>query len=128
VDAISEKVRRFVEGNIESLEQLEILRVLAEDPGREWNSAALAGEVQTHPHAVPLHLTVLSERGLLTVTRRGTDLVCRYGPQTADLEDLVQQLLQSYKERPVTMIKVVSSRVSNPPRGFASAFRMGKGG
>src|SRR5688572_11806740 len=102
VDPFPEEIRRFLDGNVESVEQLEVLRVLGEDPAREWSAADLAGEVQATPEALAAHLAALHRRGLLVSTTRDAGLYCRYGPHTPELEGMLGRLLGLYRERPVT--------------------------
>ena len=120
-------IKTFLDGNIESIDQLEILRLLGENPERSWDVDSLASEVQTDPATVAAHLTAMSGRGLITVEIRGTEVLGRYGPAPA-LAELVARLLQLYKERPVTMIKMVYDRAKDPLRNFAEAFRIRKEG
>lgn len=126
VEPIPEEVKRFLEANIDSVDQLEILRVLGEDREREWAAADLARAVQTQPQAIGPHLAALKGRKLLTTQTRGTDLLCRYGPGTPELEALTDRLLQVYRERPVTMINIVYARAREVLKTFADAFRFKK--
>jgi hypothetical protein len=126
VDPFPEDLARFMDQNVESIDQLEILRVLGEDREREWDVGSLAGAVQARPQAVRAHLAAMQSRGLLTTMTRETGLACRYGAGTAELDHLVDRLLQMYKERPVTMIKMVYQRARDPLRAFADAFRIRK--
>jgi len=115
-----------MEANIESLDQLEILRVLGEAPGREWGAAELAREVQCSPGAAASHLAALQARGLVARAVRGSDVFGQYGPQSPELERLLAELLQLYRERPVTMIKLVYARPRGTLQTFADAFRIRK--
>jgi predicted ArsR family transcriptional regulator len=117
VEPFPEDVARFLDDHIESIDQLEILRVLGEDREREWDSVALAGEVQAEPEAVRAHLTAMHSRGLLRTTTQGVGLSCRYGAGTPELENIVGRLLQMYRERPVTMIKMVYDDAGPRPYG-----------
>ncbi|HWG44527.1 MAG TPA: hypothetical protein VN688_17240 [Gemmataceae bacterium] len=126
MDPIPEEVKRFVEANIDSVDQLEILRILGENPEKEWNAVALAREVQTQAQTIGTHLAALQGRGLLVVMTRGTDLFCRYGAGTPELENRMKQLLQVYRERPVTMINLVYARAKETLKTFAEAFRLKK--
>lgn len=65
-------------------------------------------------------------RGLLMTTMRGAAISCRYGAGTPQLEEMIGRLLQMYKERPVTMIKMVYDRADDPLRAFANSFRIRK--
>jgi DNA-binding MarR family transcriptional regulator len=126
VEPLPEEVKEFMEANIDSVDQLEILRVLGEDPHKEWRAPDLAREVQTQPDAIGPHLAALRSRGLLVTETRGTDLFCRYGPVSPEREAILTRLLQVYRERPVTMIKLVYARAKDPLKTFADAFRLKK--
>jgi hypothetical protein len=126
VELFPDEIRRFLDGYIESIDQLEILRLLGENPQREWPAAALAAEVQAEPAEVAAHLAAMRGRGLLAAETRGAETVGRYGPATPELNDLIGRLLQHYRERPVSMIKLVAARARDPLRNFADAFRLRK--
>ena len=126
MEPLPDDIRRFLDGNIETIDQLEVLRVLGEKPDREWTAALLATEVQADPQAVAAHVAALQGRGLLTSFQRGTELITRHGARTPELQVLVGRLLQLYRERPVTMIKMVYERAKDPLRTFADAFRLRK--
>lgn len=126
MEPLPDDIRRFLDWNIETIDQLEVLRVLGEKSDREWTAALLAAEVQADPQLVAAHAAALQGRGLLTAQQRGADLVIRYGARTPELQHLVDRLLQLYRERPVTMIKMVYERAKDPLRKFADAFRLRK--
>jgi hypothetical protein len=127
VYAIPEDIERFLSANIESIDQLEVLRVLGEQPGTEWCAADLAGEVQTGEQALGAHLAALLSRGLVTSVGQGPDQRWRHGARTSELEGLVGRLLQVYRERPVTLIKMVYAGAGARLRAFADAFRVREG-
>ena len=127
-DPFPEDVCRFLDSNIESIDQLEILRVLGEGPDREWTAAALAEEIQGPPAGMAAHLAALGGRGLVAAESRGGEAVCRYAPATPQVDAMVKRLLQCYRERPVSMIKLVYARAADPLRAFADAFRLRKEG
>ena len=60
-----EDMARFIETNIDSVDQLEILRILAADPQKEWGSATMGREAQIQPQTITLHLDVLDGLVLL---------------------------------------------------------------
>lgn len=125
-DPLSDDVRRFLDENVESLEQLEILRVLAEDPGRAWGATELAGAIQAEPATAAKHLTALGGRGLITLTTAGAEAAGRHGARTPELGAKVDALLAAYRQRPVTMIKLVYERANERLRAFSDAFRLRK--
>jgi hypothetical protein len=126
VERFPDEMRQFLDGTIESIDQLEILRLAGEDPSREWTAAALAAEVQADPATTATDVAALRSRGLLAAETRGPDVVCRYAPATPVLGDLAGRLLALYRERPVSMIKLVAARARDPLRNFADAFRLRK--
>lgn len=128
MEPIPEDIQRFMDGNLESLEQLEILRVLSENQSTEWTVPALARQVQSQAHHTAQHLAALQSRGLLTTVTTATEVCCRYGVATPDLENHLNRLLQLYKERPVTIIRMIYARKNQTLQAFADSFRMRKEG
>lgn len=126
MEPFPEELTRFMNDQVESIDQLEILRVLGEDPQKEWDSIALAAEVQSEPQAVRGHLAAMQARGLLQTMATGGALSCRFGVANPELERVVGLLLRMYRERPVTMIKMVYRRTKDPLRDFSDAFRIRK--
>jgi hypothetical protein len=127
VEPFPDDIRRFVDGNVESIDQLEILRVLGEDPAREWDAAGLAAAVQGSPTTVAADAAALHARGLIAAERRSMNaVVYRHGARDPDLAARLGRLLQLYRERPVTMIRLVYDRAKDPLRSFADAFRLRK--
>jgi hypothetical protein len=127
MEPLPEDVIRFLDSHVESIDQLEILRLLGESPDREWAVAALAKEIQSPADKVSADLAALAGRGLVGTELRGRETVCRYNPANPELNGQVQRLLQLYRERPVSMIKLVYARAADPLRAFADAFRLRKG-
>lgn len=128
MEPFPEEIVRFLDGNIESIDQLEILRLLGEDPTSYKSVTTLAEEVQADAQIVVAHAIAMRDRGLIHIETRDHETVCRYGPATPELASVAGRLLQLYKERPVSMIKLVYARSHDPLRTFAEAFRIRKGG
>jgi DNA-binding transcriptional ArsR family regulator len=126
VDPIPDDVRRFLDENIESIEQLEILRVLAETPALAKSADDLATEVQATPAAVAVHLVALNGRGLLAVSEQDGRPFGRHGPHTPDHAEKLGRMLQHYRERPVSMIKLVYARPVKRLKAFTDAFKLKK--
>lgn len=129
MEPFPEDVARFLYDHVESIDQLEILRVLGEERDKQWSSDDLAAAVQAEPRSVRSHIDAMHSRGLLEkIIGPEARLSCRYGPRTVELENMVARLLQIYRERPVSMIKLVYERAKDPLRAFADAFRFRKEG
>ncbi|MEX0586192.1 MAG: hypothetical protein WD176_06090 [Pirellulales bacterium] len=96
MDPIPGNIVRFMQANIESLEQLELLRVLSEQPDREWEMEPLGREAQAGPQ-VAAHLIALSARGLVTVVTTGGKTSYRHGGRIAIMHDQQPKLLPAEK-------------------------------
>jgi DNA-binding MarR family transcriptional regulator len=120
---------RFLESNIDSIEQLELLRLLGESPDREWVLPELAVRVQASPSLSAQHAATLERRGLIRSHTDGNGTRWKLGSLSAETETLVRRFLQLYNERPVTLIKLVYARAAQDPlKAFADAFRLRRDG
>lgn len=126
MDPFPDDVLRFLDSNIESIDQLEILRVLAEQANDEWSANNLAQKIQAGAPATIAHLTAMQARGLLAVEVRDEAVYARYGPSTPELDKRIVAALASYREKPVSMIKYVYARAAESLRAFADAFKLRK--
>jgi len=127
LDPLPDDVQKFLQSHIDSIEQLELLRVLGENPTREWSDVELGGSVQAAAESLNAHLAALHARGMLSRVRRDDRSFWKYGPASSDLEAKVRRLLELYGQRPVTMIRLVYQRPASALRVFSDAFRLRKG-
>jgi hypothetical protein len=111
--------------NIDAVDQLEILRLVAGSPHVEHTASALAQELHLPLETIEPHIHALGARGLLTIVA-AQPLTCKFGAHSAELEAPVQQLVKTYLERPVTLIKMVYEKPKEQFRSFADAFRLKK--
>jgi predicted ArsR family transcriptional regulator len=125
VGPIPSDVKEFLYANIDSVDQLEILRLVIGEPQKEHSALSLAQELQLPLQTVEQHLTVLAARGLLAIANQ-QPLTCKHGPQTKELAAGVQELVNTYLERPVSLIKMVYEKPKEEFRSFADAFRLKK--
>jgi predicted ArsR family transcriptional regulator len=126
VDPIPSAVKDFLYANVDAVDQLEILRLTAADPQKEHSCLSLAHALQVPLETAEQHIRTLAGRGMLTITV-SQPLACRAGAASEELEDQVQQLVKTYVERPVTLIKMVYEKPKEQQlRSFADAFRLKK--
>jgi hypothetical protein len=125
VGPIPSDVKEFLFANIDSVDQLEVLRLVVGDPQKEHSALSLAQELQIALQTVEAHVNALGARGLLTITNQ-QPLTCKHGPQSKELEDGLQELVKTYLERPVSLIKMVYERPKEQIKTFADAFRLKK--
>lgn len=126
MDSFPENVKQFLDAYIESIDQLEILRILAEVPTRVWDIGDLATQLQLTSIIAQTQVKALYSRGLLPTDAEGKGPLIRYGPQNPALELALSQVLQLYRERPVTMIRMVYAQANERLKAFADAFKLRK--
>jgi hypothetical protein len=123
---LPEVVRRFIVDHVDSVEQLEILLLLHQHPGRTWDAEAVARELRISALSAGDRLEDMRRVGLL-VRVEGRPGGFRYAPETPGLEDAVSGLATAYAERRVTVINLIFSKPVDKIRTFADAFRLRKG-
>lgn len=124
-DPITDLVLQFLDANVDTIQQLEILRILGEDRERDWKASELASASQTKPAALPGQLAPLEQRGLIKTEQAGPELTCRFAPKTETLAKQLEDLLHAYQARPVSLIKRVYER-TRQLSAFADSFRLRK--
>jgi repressor of nif and glnA expression len=124
LESFPDDVRQFLEANISSVEQLEILRVLGENPASQWIDEEIRKAAQVSAESIRGQLQELQQRGLLRSWTAENAVYCQYGPHSAELESKVARLLELYQQRPVTMIRMVYDKPAASLRNFADAFRI----
>lgn len=112
-------VTRFIEDNIQSVEQLEILILLAAHPEKTWTAESVSKELRSSPRSVERWLRQLSERRLITTENDS------YGMHP-DLKELVQQVSEAYATYRVSIIEMIFSRPQTRLQTLADAFKFRK--
>lgn len=121
-DSIPSDLLHFLDAHVDSVEQLEILRLVGERPDRPW--AAL--ELATAAQATAASIAALEQRGFLKTESVNSTILCGFAPMPPEMENLLGRLLRLYRERPVTLIRLLYSRDRSGLKAFAEAFRLKK--
>ncbi len=123
---LPENVRRFITHHVTSVEQLEVLILLQDNPSRWWSARDVADDLRTSPSSAARRLEELGATGLLDI-RLGPDQVhYRYHPANADVAATAAAVRNAYGERRVSVITFIYSRPPDPVRDFAESFRIAK--
>jgi hypothetical protein len=114
---------RFLQATIPSVEAAELLLALARSPQTWWEpgDAAKASGASLAPADAGKIAEHLAARGLLEAA---PDKRVRFQPANEELAAFVQTLAQAYKERPVTLIRVIYALRDSKIQSFAEAFRI----
>ncbi len=119
---VPESVVRFIASFIHSLEQLEILLLLAAPPSREWTVNEVYKVVRSSEGSVAERLKDMKACGLL-VSNSSSDPTYRFMPKNPDLARCTELLAHEYKERRVKIVELIYAPKVEPLKGFADAFR-----
>lgn len=117
-------VRQLVDGGVRTLEQMEILMVLAQDPDKAWSHDALRRHAILSTQRGQELVDALERRGL--VIRVGEESQLRIGP-SADLAAL-RALRASYERDRTNVINAFFASNLASLRSFADAFKLRRNG
>jgi len=122
VEEIGQETKQFILDCIDSLEQLEILLLLRQEPERCWSAEEVNAEIKSSVTSVRSRLETLANQGLLA--REPKDCY-RFSPPPLKVM-VMDNLAQAYKEQRIRVIEMIFSKPSSPILGFADAFRLRK--
>jgi hypothetical protein len=124
---IPEIVDRFLARYVGSIEQLEILLLLAGQPGRSFHAGDVAQAIYASPESAARRLKRMKEDRLIRASG-DSDPSYTFGPESPELEQAVQEVARTYQERRVAVTTLIASRPMENVRAFSEAFRLGRKG
>jgi hypothetical protein len=107
--------------NIRSVEQLEILCLLVEERTKFWSVADTFRHIRSAEKSVAEGLQHFVTQGLSATDPQGA---FRFAPKTRELDDLVLELVKTYRERPVAVIETIYRKPMESVQHFAEGFRL----
>jgi hypothetical protein len=119
-----ENLLSFLETSVPSFPAAELLVFMSNHPG-PWKPPELARAVQ------PMSITLAETAEYLAVFKAGGLLVdgtdgSMFAPATSELANAVTALVQAYNERPVTLIRTISTLADRKLQSFADSFKLKK--
>src|SRR6185503_9894814 len=106
--AFSDALCRFLQTSVPTVDAAELLLALAEDPGRSWLPAELSAKLRPTSALsdadMQRYLDHFQAAGLAAADADGRR---QYRPADEALAAHVRMLAQAYKERPVTLFRVI---------------------
>ena len=99
-ERLPQHVNQFVEAHIDSVEQLEALVLMSEDPGRAWTAAEVSKRLKTSRGSVEIRLAALAKSGLL---RRADETFAYTATGVADRR--VRDLARCFQRRRAAVIE-----------------------
>jgi hypothetical protein len=119
-------VLQFLELHITSIEQLEVLLLLRDQPGRAWTAEEVSRHLRSSVMSIQGRLNDLASRRLLAVTQVEKGEAYLYAPGDDETAQTVDGLAKAYKERRLTVINHIYGRPPSELRSFADAFLIKK--
>ena len=123
----SDEFCRFLRAAVPAVDAAELLLLLQAEPGRAWSAAeavaALRASVTLGEAEAQRRFAELEAAGLAAT---GADQRVQYRPASEELAAHVRTLAQAYRERPVTLIRVIYALRDTNIKSFADAFRLRK--
>jgi hypothetical protein len=119
---------RFLQTTITAVDAAELLLLLRRTPERSWSAADLASQLRP---SVPIadadalkYLETFQTRGLVSTTEERR---VQYRPASEELRMYGDMLALAYKERPVTLIRMIYALRDSRIQTFADAFKLRRG-
>lgn len=119
---LTNDLQEFIDKNISSIAQLELLFLFYLNPNRTWNNVELSNETRTNSSAVAKNISKLLSVGFILL--RENEYVYNMKNQETHLR--VRQLYHVYQERPVAVITFIYEKPKKVLQGFADAFKIKK--
>jgi hypothetical protein len=120
---IARDLRNFIDSNIQSVEQLEMLCLLADAPSKSWTAMEVYRRIQSTEKSVQQGLQHFVARELFTADASGA---YRFSPKTATLGNSALELVKTYREKRVAVIETIYKKPMESVQDFAEAFRLRK--
>jgi tRNA/tmRNA/rRNA uracil-C5-methylase (TrmA/RlmC/RlmD family) len=121
--AIPGELGKFIARYIQSVEQVEILCLMSENPGRSWSEGEVLRAIQSSQESVSNNLRHFTVEHFLTTDSQQN---FRFAPENPELAALVAELVKTYRERRVAIVELIYQAPSDTVRNFADAFRIRK--
>jgi hypothetical protein len=121
---ISDAVRQFIVGHVDSVPELEAILLLREHRERAWTAQDASVRLYVSVTVAAHILGALAARGILAEG----NLQFRYAPATPALDALVAELATTYTRNLIPVTQLIHSKPGPSVLRFADAFRMRKDG
>jgi hypothetical protein len=122
-EGLPPRVRDFLLAHVDSIEQLEVLLLLAARPTSALTTVEVSDELRTAPSSAATRLAGLRDHRLVDVLPGDRHRI-RADPELAAL---LRQIADTYRERRVAVVTLIYSRPSDVVRVFTNAFVLKKG-
>lgn len=118
LEVIPELVRDFITKHIHSVDILEILLLLRQEPRKEWGALAVSKALRVERMSVLARLQGLVTAEVVSTRYVGSEEVFRYDPATSGLGRAVNELAKWYLSHRVALISFIYSNPDEQVRTY----------
>jgi hypothetical protein len=124
-DGIPPEVRRFLSRYIQSVEQLEVLLLVASKGDKGWTVGEVYNVIRSSESSVRQRLESFAADGLLTVSA-GPPTTYAFAPSDGEVRTAIAKTASVYQSLRVRIVEAIFKSDLDPVQGFAEAFRFRK--
>ena len=122
-EGVPPRVSDFILAHVDSIELLEVILMLAAQPGTAFTTVEVSDHLRTAPSSAANRLTMLRDHKLVDVLP-GDRYRVRADPELAKL---LGEVAQAYRDWRLKVVTLIYSRPSDVVRVFTNAFLLKKG-
>ncbi len=119
-DALPAPVQQFIRQHVSSIEQLEVLQLLAGSPGSQWTAPAVFKAVLTNVDSIERLLKKFADAGFIVKT--DTQPPAYHFAPAPEIAGTITELCKLYTEKSVRVIEAIYKDRS-AIQEFANAFK-----
>jgi len=118
-------VKDFLRQRLTSVDQIDIVLLLMQDPARAWTAPEVAAAVGTPQESAAMRLFLLASSGLISFEAAGIPRY-RYVGSEPETHALLTELAEVYGADRNAIAALVGGPPPDPLRSFADAFKLKK--
>lgn len=121
-DKLDSGLISFIKAHIDSVEQLEVLLLMRNDPAKAWSAQDVSRQLRSSAASASHRLEKLCALRLIIKVDQSDSY--RYEPSSPELRDKVTALSEAYLVRRVTVIDLIFSNPVEKIKTLADAFKL----
>ena len=122
MDAVSDRLKGFLEQRLSSFEHIEVVILLRGDATRSWTAPEVAATLGSAPETAAMRLFLLASGGLIAFEPNAIPRY-RYAALDAETDSMLQELSDVFATNRDAVAAAVKSP-SDPIRSFSDAFKL----
>jgi predicted transcriptional regulator len=124
-EGIPDSIKQFLARYIRSVEHIEILLLLRNQPDRTWTVLQVYEVIRSSQSSIEKGLERFAAHGFLAEEKE-SQATYRYAPRTEELSAALEQIEANYRVSRVRMIEAIFAAEVDPAQEFADAFKLRK--